>query len=93
MTTNRPTSAPSTAKPHSGWPYEPSAETQKSATRERKSSLSAHGVGELRYSGNRFRNGLNVKYVHGVRTTESSSGGASTSRTRTPMNVSTAAPG
>src|SRR5262245_34884546 len=61
VTMNRTTSAPSTAKPHSGWPYGPSAENQKSATRDRKSSLSDQGVAEARYSGSFLIHGLNVK--------------------------------
>src|SRR5258705_625145 len=91
--TNRTTSAPSTAKPHSGWPYGPSAENQKSATRDRKSSLSDHGVAEPRYSGSRLSHGLNVKKVDGLRATDSTSGGRNTSMARTPIAVSATAPG
>ena len=51
----------STEKPHSGNPYGPSAENQKSATRVRKSSFSPSGVAEVRYSGSRLSQGLKAK--------------------------------
>src|SRR5215831_13075948 len=93
VTTKRTTSAPSTAKPHSGWPYGPSAENQNNATRPRKSSLSDQGVAETRYSGSFLSHGLNVKYVHGFRATDSSSGGSRTSSASTKTVVSAKARG
>src|ERR687887_1171234 len=92
VSTKRATSMVSTAKPHSGAPYGPSAETQNSATRDRKSSFSDHGVAETRYAGKRLSHGLNVKNVHGARNTDSTSGGTSTSSATTPAATSATVP-
>ena len=83
----------STAKPHSGAPYAPSAENQKRATRVRKSSFCSNGAAEARYSGRRLSQGLNVKNVHGVRTSESTSGGSMTSSANTAAAIARTASG
>src|SRR5215813_313856 len=93
VTTKRTTSIVSTAKPHSGAPYGPSAENQKRATRERKSSFSDHGFADATYAGRLLSHGLNVKNVHGARKIDRTSGGSSTSRKTTPLATSATVPG
>src|SRR2546430_16305752 len=92
IATKRSTSAASTAKPHSGAPYGPSAENQNSATRDRKSSFSDHGFEDATYAGRRLSHGLNMKNVQGARKTERTSGGSSTSSATTPAATSTTVP-
>src|SRR5919201_6299661 len=92
VSTKRATSIVSTAKPHSGAPYGPSAENQNRATRDRKSSFSDHGFDDARYAGRRLSHGLKVKNVHGARKTDRTSGGSNTSSATTPVATSTTAP-
>src|SRR5262245_22094793 len=93
MAMKRSTSAVSTAKPHSGAPYGPSAVTQNQATRERKSSLLVSGTSDTRYAGSFFSQGLNAAYVHGARVRARTTGGRSTSRVITAAATATTVQG
>src|SRR5919204_2747977 len=92
VSTKRATSIVSTAKPHSGAPYGPSAENQNNATLDRKSSFSDHGFDDATYAGRRLSHGLNMKNVHGARKMDRTSGGSSTSSATTPAATSTTVP-
>ena len=77
-----------TAKPHSRV-KEPSAENQNSASPQVRSRRSARGaLSNTRYSGRRLSHGLNVKKSRGFRASDSTIGGARTSRTNTPAATS-----